>query len=114
MAYDAEGRLSSQTDASGQSTTYAYDPRGRLISVTDGAGNVTRTEYGDAASGLDGLVTAMVYPTFREEYRYDPRNRRTQVIRVHPAADGEPERRETTTTAYDGAGNVIAEIDALG
>jgi RHS repeat-associated protein len=56
----------------------------------------------------------MVYPTFREEYRYDPRNRRTQVIRVHPAADGEPERRETTTTAYDGAGNVIAEIDALG
>lgn len=114
MTYDAEGRPLTQTDASGPVTTYAYDPRGRLVSVTDGAGNVTRTEYGDAASGLEGLVTAMVYPTYREEYRYDPRNRRTQVIRVHPAADGEPERRETTTTAYDGVGNVIAKIDALG
>jgi hypothetical protein len=87
---------------------------GPPVAVTDGTGNVTVTEYGDAASGLEGLVTAQVYPTFREEYRYDPRNRRTQVIRVHPPADGQPERRETTTTAYDGVGNVIAEIDALG
>ena len=114
LSYDAEGRMLSRTDASGQRSTYAYDARGRLTSATDGEGNITGTEYGTTANGLNGLVAAMVYPTFREEYRYDNRNRRTQAIRVLPAENGQPERRETTSTAYDGQGNAIAQIDALG
>jgi RHS repeat-associated protein len=114
LTYDAEGRLLTSTDASGERTTQAHDLRGRLITMTDGVGNITRTEYGTPANGLDGLIAAMVYPTFREEYRYDNRNRRTQAIRVLPAETGQPERRETTTTSYDGQGNVIAIVDALG
>jgi len=114
LTYDAEGRMLTLTDASGQRTTHTYDARGRMITSTDGAGNVIRTEYGTPANGLDGLAAAIVYPTFREEYRYDNRNRRTQVIRVLPAENGQPERRETSTTSYDGQGNAIAQIDALG
>jgi RHS repeat-associated protein len=114
LTYDAEDRILTSTDASGQRTTQAYDARGRLITITDGAGNITQTNYGTTANGLDGLIAAMVYPTFREEYRYDNRNRRTQAIRVLPAENGQPERRETTITAYDGQGNAIALIDALG
>ena len=112
--YDDDGRLLRREDASGQFSTFGYDTRGRLITVTDAAGNITRTIYGTTSNGLDGLIAAMEYPSHREEYKYDSRDRRTQVIRIHPAVGATPERRETTISAFDAVGNLIASTDALG
>jgi RHS repeat-associated protein len=112
--YFDDGQVRTQRDETGAITTYAYDADGRLDTTTDPAGNVTRMVYGDAASGLAGLLVAMEYPTYREEYRYDTRGRRTQTIRILPAANGQPERREVQATGYDAAGNRIAETDPAG
>ena len=114
MTYDDDGRLIRQQDASGQFTTYGYDTRGRMTTLTDAAGNITRTIYGTQADGLEGLIAAMQYPSHREEYKYDTRDRRTQIIRIHPAVGATPERREITHSAYDAIGNLIASTDALG
>ena len=43
--YDANGRLSTATDADGNTTTYAYDGDGNQTQVTDALGNVTKTAY---------------------------------------------------------------------
>lgn len=112
--YFDDGQIKTQSDETGAVTTYAYDADGRLETITDPAGNVTRMVYGDAASGLLGLLVAMEYPTYREEFRYDTRGRRTQTIRILPAANGQPERREVQATGYDAAGNRIAETDPAG
>ena len=112
--YDDDGRLLRREISSGQFSTFGYDTRGRLITVTDAAGNITRTIYGTTSNGLDGLIAAMEYPSHREEYKYDNRDRRTQVIRIHPAVGATPERRETTISAYDAVGDLIASTDALG
>lgn len=107
--YNADGRVTSQSDQSGQTTTFEYDARGRRWKVIDGAGNVTETIYGTHAQALDGLVAAMQYPTYREEYKYDARGRRTQAIRVLDA-----EHRETTSSGFDADGNTISTTDPLG
>ena len=71
-------------------------------------------EYGTSANGLAGLLTATIYPTYREEYKYDPRGRRTQTIQILPAHGTTPETRLTQSTGYDGTGNRIADTDAAG
>ena len=107
--YNADGLITSRTDQSGQTTTMQYDVRGRLWKVTDGASNVTETIYGSAENALNGLVAAMQYPSYREEYKYDPRGRRTQTIRILSES-----RRETTTSGFDANGNSNSSTDALG
>ncbi len=107
--FNADGQLTSRTDPSGQATTMSYDARGRLWKVTDGANNVTETIYGNAENALNGLVAAMQFPTYREEYKYDPRGRRTRTIRVLSDT-----RRETTTNGFDANGNTNTTTDALG
>jgi RHS repeat-associated protein len=114
MTYDDDGRVIRQEDPSGQFTTYGYDTRGRMTTVTDAAGNITHTVYGTTSNGLEGLIAAMEYPSHREEYKYDSRDRRTQIIRILPAVGNTPERREITISAYDAVGNLIASTDALG
>jgi len=113
-SYFPDGQIETQQDETGAITTYAYDADGRLQTITDPANNLTRMVYGDAASGLAGLLVAMVYPTYREEYRYDPRGRRTQTIRILPPANGQAERRETQATGYDAAGNRSTGTDPAG
>jgi RHS repeat-associated protein len=107
--YNPDGLITRRVDPSGQATTMQYDARGRLWKVIDGANNVTETVYGTAENALNGLVAAMQYPTYREEYKYDPRGRRTQTIRILS-----PDRRETTSTGYDANGQTISSTDALG
>ncbi|MBL0042694.1 MAG: RHS repeat protein [Xanthomonadales bacterium] len=107
--YTPDGLITERTDPSGQKTTMQYDARGRLWKVIDGANNVTETVYGTAENALTGLVAAMQYPTYREEYKYDPRGRRTQTIRVLSES-----RRETTASGFDANGNTISSTDALG
>lgn len=112
--YSPDGRHLTETNEAGATTTYGYDPDGRLISITDPAGNAIQMEYGTAANGLAGLLTATTYPTYREEYRYDPRGRRTQTIQVLPANGSTPEVRLIYSTGYDGVGNSTASTDAAG
>jgi YD repeat-containing protein len=112
--YSPDGQRLTQTDAVGSTTTFAYDTDGRLTSITDPVGNVTALEYGTQNSGLAGLLVATDYPTYREEYKIDPRGRRTQTIQVLPATQDTMEVRLTTTTGYDAAGNRSATIDPAG
>ena len=85
------------------------DSMGRLASVTDPAGNVTRYQYGDAADGLEGLLAAVIYPTYRIEYRYDARDRPVQTIQVLNA-----DTQRITRVSYDGKGQVVSRTDPAG
>ena len=60
-------------------------------------------------AGLEGLLAAVLYPTYREDYRFDVRNRQTQVIQNLDAST-----RYTTTTQYDAVGNPVKRIDPKG
>lgn len=117
--YTKDGQRKEQIDANGVRTVYGYDADGRLTTITDGAGNVTTLVYGrtcanQPALGLEGLPTATKYPTYCEEYKYDGRGRRTQAVRVLPAAGASPEERKASTTGYDAKGQTISETDPLG
>ncbi len=76
--YDPLGRWTKKSSPGGLSVQMAYDAEGRAARQTDPAGNVTQNVYGTAADGLLGLLAARVYPTYREDYRYDQRRRLTQ------------------------------------
>ena len=116
--YTKDGQRKDETDANGVKTSFGYDADGRLTTITDGAQNVTTLVYGRTcadtpAAGLEGLLTATKYPTYCEEYKYDVRGNRTQVIRVLPN-DTDPPERQVTTTGYDAKGQTISTTDPLG
>ena len=92
-------------------TQYGYDIDGRIIKNTDGNGNLITGTWGGASGdldGLDGLLKSVQYPTYREDYKFDNRNRKTQVSRILNATT-----RYTSSSEYDARGNVITQIDAL-
>ena len=119
--YDAEGRKTRDIDVDGVAMTYSHDADGRPTGSTDAAGNTTSFIYGNLAgsnatnpaagiqAGLEGLLAVVAYPTYREDYRYDVRNRQTQVIQNLDA-----NTRYTTTTQYDAVGNPVKRIDPKG
>ena len=64
--YDAEGRVLTQTDASGNTQTFAYDDATRVTTMTDPLANViqdTHTQNGELISQLDesGQTVALGY-----------------------------------------------------
>jgi RHS repeat-associated protein len=119
-AYDAEGRRTSMTDATGTSS-YAFDPFGELTSVTNGAGATTGFGY-----NADGATASVAYPlpatatwaaSPTVSYGYDNADRMTSVtdfngnkITIGNTADGLPSSQalgstgDTVTTAYDQTG----------
>lgn len=100
MEYDADGKVVRQIDAEGKIQRMEYDLDGRLRKTLDGNGNATQYIYGDASSGLGGLLAKTIYPTFTQEFKYDNRDRIAQTIDVLDA-----NTRYTTTVNYDAAGN---------
>lgn len=67
---DADGEVTSVTDALGHTTSYAYDADGNRTAVTDAAGNTTTTSYDglnrtlsvtDGAGGSSPSTTAHAY-----------------------------------------------------
>ena len=108
-SYHPGGQLMSRSDAQNLSTTYRYDSEARLIETTDPAGNATVYRYGESGSGLDGLLTAIVHPSFTEELKYDSRNRLTQRTQVLDA-----DTRLVSQSGYDATGNLIAQTDPKG
>jgi RHS repeat-associated protein len=107
--HDQEGNLTSVVDPNGVTTTYSYDADERPLKVTDGNGNVIQFIYGDNSNGLNGLVAAIVFPTYTEQYKYDAKNRVVQTTQVLDIAT-----RLVTARGYDGKGDLVSRTDALG
>jgi len=116
--YAKDGQRSEETDANGVKMSYGYDTAGRLTTMIDGAGNVTTLIYGktcdnQTAAGLESFLTATRFPTYCEEYKYDPRGNRTQMIRVLPNGTDSPDR-QASASGYDARGHAISFTDPLG
>lgn len=99
----------------------------RLIKQTDGStsspptgtgslqadNNITQFIYGDVASGLNGLLSKIIYPTLSQTLQYDQRDRITQST---DAAAGsalalDAATSQTTKNQYDAAGHQTAVTD---
>jgi RHS repeat-associated protein len=100
------------TDQEGKVTLYEYDNEGRLISTTDGNGNKITMEYTENAGqqcascgegGKGVSPSAIVYPTFRKEFKYDARDRKIEEKDILGAG---LENEHTTTFGYDPTGNL--------
>jgi len=125
--YDTHNQLIKQTDQEGRGETTEYDSDGRRSKRIDGNGNKIQYVYGDTASGLSDLLTAIVYPSFTRELKYDLRNRVVETIDVLDAstrysakidydATGNPIRRtdrenKATSFEYDALGRIVKVID---
>lgn len=91
--YDAEGRRTSMSDGTGESS-YEYDSLGRLTSTTDGKGSTVAYDY-DLAGGATGIT----YPNGKTVAReFDDAGRLTSV------SDW---LGNTTTFAYDPSSNLV-------
>ncbi|MGE3166838.1 MAG: DUF6531 domain-containing protein [Planctomycetota bacterium] len=96
FGYDDSGRLTSRTDANGNTTQYQYDALGRLTSTTHADGTMGTADYdpqGNRVSSVDPNGTVVVY-------EYDLNDRETQRT-IAPGAGVQP---TTTfeTRSYDG------------
>jgi RHS repeat-associated protein len=99
--HDANGNVTSVTDALHHTTYQAFDALDRLVQSTDPLGGITRYGYDAQGNTISvttprGLTTNYVYDGFGE------------VIQVSSPDTG------TTTYHYDPAGNVVAQMDARG
>lgn len=113
VGYDTAGRTNANISASGLTSTTAYDALGRMTQTTDPAGNITKYEYGADGTPLAGLLTATIYPTYTETYRYDQRGRQTQTIQILDSSTTPPATR-TQHQAYDAQGQRISSTDPAG
>ncbi len=121
-AYDAAGRLTSVTDALGDSTSYAYDAAGNKTSVTDLDGHTTTTAY-----NADNQPVSVTTPTGAETtYAYDDAGNLTARTDANGHtttyaydADNRPTSLTTpngdeTTYAYDADGNTTTTVTGIG
>ncbi len=102
MEYDDANRLTAIIDAMGHKTLRDYNARGQLASTTDGEGNITQYAYQNT------LLSSIHYPTYKEFYGYDNRNRVSQTTQQANSRDYLRKR------GYDVTGNLSSSIDANG
>lgn len=100
----ADYKVSSVTDALGQTTSYAYDEASRRTTVVDPMGHSTTYEH-DAAGQLIRLASMAGGELQTREFTY---NARGDVIRI---TDG---LGQATVMDYDTAGNQVLQRDAAG
>ena len=106
LEYNSDNQRTKKTDQEGKVQTTEYDLDGRLTKQIDGNGNVIQYVYGDEASGINNLLVKVIYPTFSQEFKYDNRDRVTEVIDVLDAGIS-----YSSKTTYDTAGNHTATTD---
>jgi YD repeat-containing protein len=100
--YDSSGRVATQKNGRGLTTTFGYNtPTSGTTTVTDPLGNVTQYVY-DANTRLAQIVNAQGATT---SYAYDTHNNKTAITN----ANG-----RTTHFTYDGYGNVTSVTNPLG
>lgn len=87
--YDAEGRVSSEIDATGARTRYTYNRRGQVTSMTDPEGRTTT-------------------------YQYDSRGQLEFVNEPDPDGYGTGVAATRTKYEYDAAGNLIKVTEGYG
>lgn len=114
-AYDARGRVISQTDQLGRVTifTYSGDPfssAGGTTVVSDPAGHQRADvyQYGLRTTTVRGFGTAAASTT---TFTYDPAT--LGVTSSTTTAAGDPNTHKTTAT-YDANGNALTQVDAAG
>jgi len=76
LTYNAQGRLSSRTDAAGAKTTFGYDKDGNRSSTTNALGHVTRDEF-DARGNRIKSTNALGHTW---TYEYDKAGRLTKTF----------------------------------
>lgn len=103
-AYDAQGRVSTQTDAMGRVTTFDYSSVPGSTKVTQAGGDTTLYTYlgGELVSKTAGYGTARA-AIWR--YSYDP-------VSLGVTSITDPDGH-TSTATYDAAGNLLTATDAL-
>jgi RHS repeat-associated protein len=123
FGYDAMGRLTSSTDATGGSTQQTYDHMGRIKTLTDAAGITTTYTYDTDGRLIKAKAQGPSGPAAIAHYEYDPagnltaitdpEDRRTELtydavgrLTKTKGADGKQWR-----TAYDDKGRIIATTD---
>ncbi|MCO6455599.1 MAG: VCBS repeat-containing protein [Pirellulaceae bacterium] len=99
FAFDAQGRLLSETDRHGNATTYQYDGAGRLTAITDPV----------------GLTTTLTYAGGRLSEVQDPAGRITRLRHVNGDLVGitDPDGTERRFE-YDARHHLVAEVDKRG
>jgi len=120
--YDARGNLTAFFDPIGATTTYDYDDRGHLFAVTNALGNSRYVETDDA-----GLLVTVTDPLGSvAEYGRDAFGRVVTVTdpaggvtKLAWTVEGKLASRTlpdgaTERWTYDGEGNVVQYVDALG
>jgi RHS repeat-associated protein/uncharacterized repeat protein (TIGR01451 family) len=113
FTYDRVGNRLTDSDAAGHVITYGYDSLYHVVAITDHLGYATT--FGFDALGNRTIVTDALGRVKRIEF--DRLNRPvTTTFNYHDGVfdPAQPDRDVATITRYDGAGNVVAEIDPLG
>jgi RHS repeat-associated protein len=98
--YDTLGRLLSETDALGNTTSYAYDSKGNLSARTDANGATIKYTY----DGLGRLLKKTYPDTTEESYTYDAKG---SILTA-------TNRNVSYTFTYDAAGKIKSVADSTG
>ncbi len=118
--YDANGNLAEKTDGAGGVTQYKYDGHDRLVQVVDPAGAAALTQY----DAFDRPVAVSKYGEpdpggdpqtliSHQGFIYDELGRRL-AVRDYSVSNGVAGTYHQASSAYDAAGRVVSETDALG
>jgi RHS repeat-associated protein len=100
LGYDGTGRLATVTDPAGRELTFSYDTAGQVSSVSDPTGRTVRYGY-DASGDLTSVTDPMGAVT---SYGYDSRHRLASLTDSNGG---------TTTNAYDSSDRVISQVDPM-
>src|SRR5262249_12686557 len=115
FAYDAQGNVTSVTDAKGNVVTYQYDANGNRVLERDAAGNTVTRVFGAKNELLaettylvpdpDGAGTLQPGTPLTARFAYDVEDH----LRFAVSADG-----KVTEYRYDGFGQRVATIQYTG
>lgn len=103
--YDSMGRCVKETNQLNEATAYEYDLEGNLVTVTDENRNTFAYTY----DALNRPISSTTPEGELALYAYDSLENVSSFT-----AYGGTGRKETTTYAYDAAGNLTKEISPLG
>ena len=117
--YDAANRVITSTDPRGKTTTNTYDPAGSLAQVQDASGRVFSYTYNDAGEALTRTApagnlsgaTQATKDANTTTYAYDGAGNQTRSSVPDPAAPGQT---LTTSTKYDELNRLTDISDPLG
>jgi len=129
-SYDAQHRMVGMSDPRGDSTTTVYDGTGRVVSQTDPMGRTTTHSYSAAAGTGFGSTTVTDPRGFQTVYDYaggevtsttqgvNTPQQITTSYTYDPATLAQTSstdpRGNTTTSTYDGEGNLLSTTDPMG